>query len=322
MTLKPKLLQNLKLLPALEARLAVRYDVHRLVDEADPQAFLAARGGDFVGLVTSAAVGATGALIDALPNLRVISSFGVGLDKLDLTAAARRGIPVGYTPDVLNDCVADLAFGLMLDVARGISAGDRYVRRGAWPAGTTPATPAFPLGRKVSGAKLGIVGLGRIGRTIARRASGFEMPVKYHSRRPVEGVAWTHEPSLLALAGWADYLVVIAAGGAGTRHLVNADVLDALGPRGFLINVARGSVIDETALVRALIERRIAGAGLDVFEHEPQVPAELMALDHVVLLPHIASATQETRQAMADRVVDNLDAWFSSRQLISAAPLP
>jgi lactate dehydrogenase-like 2-hydroxyacid dehydrogenase len=318
MTTKPKILQNLKLLPALEARLAAAYDVHRIVDQADPRAFMAAHGGDFVGLVTSAAVGANAALIHALPNLRVISSFGVGLDKLDLAAAAQRGIPVGYTPDVLNDCVADLAFGLMLDVARGISAGDRYLRRGAWPVGT----PAFPLGRKVSGAKLGIVGLGRIGRTIAQRAAGFDMPVKYHSRRPVEGVTWTHEPSLLALAEWADYLVVIAAGGAGTRHIVNAEVLDALGPRGFLINVARGSVIDEAALVRALVEKRIAGAGLDVFEHEPQVPAELMALDHVVLLPHIASATQETRQAMADRVVDNLDAWFRVGQLISAAPLP
>ena len=321
-TAKPKLLQNLKLPPAFEARLAVDYDMRRLIDEADPQAFLAAHGADFVGLVTSAAVGANAALINALPGLRVISSFGVGLDKLDLAAAAQRGIAVGYTPDVLNDCVADLAFGLMLDVARGVSAGDRYVRRGAWPAGTTPATPAFPLGRKVSGARLGIVGLGRIGRTIAQRASGFDMPVRYHSRRPVEGVTWTHEPSLLALADWADYLVVIAAGGAGTRHLVNAEVLDALGPRGFLINVARGSVIDEAALVRALVDKRIAGAGLDVFENEPQVPAELMALDNVVLLPHIASATQETRQAMADRVVDNLDAWFRSDQLISAALLP
>ncbi len=323
-TPKPKLLQALKLLPALEARLAVDYDMHRLVDEADPAAFLAAHGGDFMGLVTSAGVGANAQLIQALPRLRVISSFGVGLDSLDLAAAAQRGIAVGYTPDVLNDCVADLAFGLMLDVARGICAGDRYVRRGDWAGGKTPPAPAFPLGRRVSGAKLGIVGLGRIGRTIAQRASGFDMPVKYHSRRPVADAdaAWAHEPSLVAMATWADYLVVIAAGGAGTRHLVNAEVLDALGPRGFIVNVARGSVIDEAALVRALVEKRIAGAGLDVFDQEPQVPAELMALDNVVLLPHIASATQETRRAMADRVADNLDAWFRSGQLVSAAPLP
>ncbi|HEV7915079.1 MAG TPA: 2-hydroxyacid dehydrogenase [Albitalea sp.] len=319
---RPRLLQNLRLMPALEARLAGAYDLHRLADEGDPQAYLAAHGGEFVGLVTSAAVGANEALIGALPNLRVISSFGVGLDKLDLKAAQQRGIAVGYTPDVLNDCVADLAFGLMLDVARGLSAADRYVRRGAWLGAGTPASAPFPLGRKVSGARLGIVGLGRIGRTIARRAVGFEMDLRYHSRRPVADVPWLHEPSLLALAQWADYLVVIAAGGAGTHHLVDAAVLDALGPRGFLVNVSRGSVIDEAALVRALLDKRIAGAGLDVFENEPRVPEELLALDNVVLLPHIASATVETRQAMADRVVDNLDLFFSEGRLLSAAPPP
>jgi lactate dehydrogenase-like 2-hydroxyacid dehydrogenase len=319
---KPRLLQNLKLLPALEARLAGAFDVHRLIDETDPAAFLAAQGASFVGLVTSAAVGANAALIAALPNLRVISSFGVGLDKLDLVAAAQRGIAVGYTPDVLNDCVADLAFGLMLDAGRGLSAADRYVRRGAWRGAGSPATAPFPLGRKVSGANLGIVGLGRIGRTVAHRALGFEMSVRYHNRRPVPDAPWPHEPSLLALAAWADYLVVIAAGGAGTRHLINAEVLDALGPRGFLVNVSRGSVIDEAALVRALAGKRIAGAGLDVFENEPDVPAELLALDNVVLLPHIASATVETRQAMADRVFDNLESFFREGRLVSPAPLP
>ena len=319
---RPRVLQNLRLMPALEARLASAFDMHRLTDEADPKAFLAAHGAAFTGLVTSAAVGVDAALIDALPKLRVISSFGVGLDKLDLAAAQRRGIAVGYTPDVLNDCVADLAFGLMLDAARGLSAADRYVRRGAWLGAGTPASAPFPLGRKVSGARLGIVGLGRIGSTIARRASGFDMSVRYHNRRPVEGAPWPHEPSLLALAEWADYLVIIAAGGAGTRHLVDAEVLDALGPRGFLINVSRGSVIDEAALVRALVDKRIAGAGLDVFEHEPQVPQELLALDNVVLLPHIASGTVETRQAMADRVFDNLQLFLSEGRLVSAAPPP
>jgi lactate dehydrogenase-like 2-hydroxyacid dehydrogenase len=317
--MKPHLLQNLKLPPALEARLAAAFEMHRLVDEADPQAFLAARGGEFVGLVTSAGVGASAELMAALPRLRVISSFGVGTDKLDLAAAAQRGIAVGYTPDVLNDCVADLAFGLLLDAARGLSAADRYVRRGAWLGAGSPASAPFPLGRKVSGARLGIVGLGRIGQTIARRASGFDMAVRYHSRRPVAGVPWLHEPALQALAGWADYLVLITAGGVGTRHLVNAEVLDALGPRGFLINVSRGSVVDEAALVRALVDKRIAGAGLDVFENEPRVPAELLALDNVVLLPHIASATQETRQAMADRVFDNLQAFFSTGRPLSVA---
>ena len=319
--MKPELLQVVRLMPALEARLAAAYTLHRLTDEVDPAAFLAAHGARFAGVVTSAGKGADAALIDALPQLRVISSFGVGLDKIDLSAAARRGVAVGYTPDVLNDCVADLAFGLLLAVARNIGAGERYVRRGDWVGAGLPAASTFPLGRKVSGARLGILGLGRIGRTVARRASGFDMDVRYHNRRPVADVPWRHEPSLIELARWSDYLVVIAAGGAETRHLVDASVLDALGPRGFIVNVARGSVIDEAALVRALVDKRIAGAGLDVFEHEPQVPAELFTLDNVVLVPHIASATVETRQAMADRVFDNLESFFRDGRLLSDAAL-
>lgn len=313
--MKHRLLQAGRLLPALEQRLATEYELLRLADEADPDAFLARHGGDFTGLVTSAGgAGAPTALIAALPALRVISSFGVGLDKIDLAAARERGIAVGYTPDVLNDCVADTAFALLLDVARRTAEADRFVRAGRWAAGQ-----AFGLGRKVSGARLGIVGLGRIGQTIARRAGGFDMDVRYHSRRPVAGVPWPHETALRELARWADYLVIITAGGDETRHLIDDSVLDALGPRGFLINVARGSVIDEAALVRALVERRIAGAGLDVFEREPQVPAELLALDNVVLLPHIASGTEETRQAMAVRVLDNLTAFFTEGRLVSAA---
>lgn len=314
-----RILQAGRLLPALEARLAAEFDAHLLATEADPQGWLAAHGAEFVGFVTSAGVGITAAMMDAMPGLRVVSSFGVGLDKLDLAAAKARGIAVGYTPDVLNDCVADLAMVLMLDVARRVSEADRYVRRGAW---TTPGAAGFPLARKVSGAKLGIVGLGRIGQTIAKRAVGFEMDIRYHSRRPVEGAPWRHEPSLIELARWCDFLVVITAGGAGTRHLIDAAVLDALGPRGFVVNVARGSVIDEAALVRALVDKRIAGAGLDVFENEPQVPAELFALDNVVLLPHIASGTQETRQAMADRTFDNLQGFLRDGRMVSPAPPP
>jgi len=312
--MKQRLLNNGRLPPALEARLAETYALHTLAKEPDPKAFLAAHGAEFTALLTSGTVGADAALIEALPNLRVISNFGVGLDKIDVAFAQSRGIAVGYTPDVLNDCVADIAFGLLLDVARGMSAADRFVRRGDW------LETAFPLARKVSGARLGLVGMGRIGRAIAQRSSGFEMDVRYHSRRPVAEVSWRHEPSLVELARWADFLVVITAGGPGTRHLINAEVLDALGPDGFLINVARGTVVDEAALVRALVERRIAGAGLDVFENEPQVPAELMPLDNVVLLPHIASGTRETRQAMADRVYDNLQFFFAEGRPVSAAP--
>jgi hydroxypyruvate reductase len=317
MTRRPALLQALPLLPSLERRLNERYTVHRLpAPGPERAAFLAERGAGFEALVTSAAYGADAGLIGALPKLRVISSFGVGLDKLDVGAASARGIPVGYTPDVLNDCVADLAFGLLLAVGRRIPEADRFVRTGRWSA--QPPTP-FPLGRQVSGARLGIVGLGRIGRTIARRAGGFDMEVRYHSRRPVEGVAWQHEPQLVELARWADFLVVITAGGAETRHLVDATVLDALGTKGYLVNVSRGSVIDEAALVRALQEKRIAGAALDVYEREPHVPYELFTLDNVVLAPHIASATVQTREAMAQRVVDNLDAFFAGKPLPSAA---
>ncbi len=309
-----KLLNAGRLPAALQARLAAAYDLTTLSEQADRAAFLAAHGADFVGLATSAAVGADAALIAALPSLRVISSFGVGLDKIDVAAAQALGIVVGYTPDVLNDCVADTAFGLLIDVARGFNAADRFVRRGEWLKGT------FPLGRKVSGARLGLVGMGRIGRAIAQRSTGFEMDVRYHARRPVADVPWRHEAQLLELARWADFLVVITAGGAATRHLINAAVLDALGPEGYLVNVARGSVVDEAALVLALQQRRIAGAGLDVFENEPQVPAALMVLDNVVLLPHVASATHQTRQAMADRVFDNLHSFFATGQPVSAAP--
>lgn len=317
MTMKEqRILQIGRLLPWLEQTLADEFTMHRLVDEVDPDGFLREHGAGFTGLVTPSWFGASADLQASLPSLRVISNFGVGLDKLDLASAAAKGIAVGYTPDVLNDCVADLAVGLMLDVARRSVESDRFVRAGRWPSG------GFGLGRQVSGARLGIVGLGRIGQTFARRVAGFDMPVRYHARHAVPGVAWDHEPSLMALARWCDFLVVIVSGGAGTRHLVNDDVLNALGPRGFLVNVSRGSVIDEAALVKALQEGRIAGAGLDVYEDEPNVPAALMALDNVVLLPHIASNTEETRRAMAERVLANLRGFFKDGHLLSAAPLP
>ncbi len=318
MTHRARVLQALPMLAWLEAQLRERYEVERLPPAGpEREAFLAARGHEFEALVTSAAGGASNALLDALPRLRVVSSFGVGLDKIDPAHAARRGIPVGYTPDVLNDCVADLAFGLLIDIARRVSEGDRYVRAGRWAA---QPPVAFPPGRRVSGARLGILGLGRIGRTIARRSAGFDMQVRYHARRPVADVPWTYEASLHALARWCDFLVVITAGGPQTRHLVDASVLDALGPQGFIVNVARGTVIDEAALVRALQEKRIAGAGLDVFANEPQVPPELLALDNVVMVPHIGSGTVQTRQAMGQLVLDNLQDFFATGQVRVAAP--
>jgi hydroxypyruvate reductase len=309
--MKHKVLQYGRLMPSLEKQLAEAFDWVRLVDQADPRSWLREHGRGVVGLATAGFADA--ALIEALPSLKVISSFGVGVDKIDLDAAARRGIPVGNTPDVLNDCVADLAIGLMIDVARGIGASERYLRAGSWAKG------AYPLQHRFSGKKLGILGLGRIGHAIAKRALAFEMDIRYHNRRPVTDTSIAHEPSLVELARWCDFLVVIVPGGAATHHLINETVLNALGPKGYLINVARGSVVDEPALVRALQDKRIAGAALDVFENEPQVPPELMALDSVVLVPHIGSATVETRDAMAQRVFDNLASYFDSGKLISQA---
>lgn len=304
--MKPRLLQHGRLPEAIEARLAEHYDVHPFWTETDPAGFLARQGSEFVALTTRAAIGADAALLAALPSLRVISSFGVGLDKLDLDTARSRGIAVGYTPDVLNDCVADTAFALLMDVSRKISAADRFVRRGEWPRGQ------FPLATRVSGKRLGIIGMGRIGRVIAHRSAGFDMEVRYHSRNRSDDAPYTYEPSLENLARWADYLVIATAGGPSTRHLVSAAVLDALGPQGFLINIARGTVVDEAALGDALVHQRIAGAGLDVFEDEPHVPESLFELDNVVLLPHVASATHETRQAMAELVFENLQAFFAT----------
>jgi hydroxypyruvate reductase len=310
--MKPRLLQNGRLSPDLEASLAEEFDTHPLWHETDPAAFLAKHGGEFVGVVTSAPVGADASLIDALPALRVIASRGVGYDAIDLNAAKRRGIAVSNTPGVLTDCVADLAFGALIDVARGLSAADRFVRHGDWQ------REKFPLTTRITGKRLGIIGLGRIGRTIAKRASGFDMEVRYNDLCPIPDVPYTFEPSVTELARWADFLVISSAGGPESRHLVSAEVLAALGPKGFLINAARGTVVDEQALVDALVNKRIAGAGLDVFENEPNVPDALLKLDNVVLLPHIASGTHETRKAMEDLVLANLRSFFTEGKLLTS----
>ncbi len=311
--MKTKLLQHGRLPPAIESRLAQAYDLHPLWTEADPKGFLARHGDGFTALATNAISGADADLMARLPALRVISSLGVGLDAIDLKAARQRSIAVGYTPGVLNDCVADTAFALLLAVARRIGAGERFVRRGDWPNGP------FPLSTRVSGKRLGLVGMGRIGRVIARRSVGFDMVVRYAKPLPVADVPYQHMESLEALADWADFLVIAVAGGPETEHLVNTEVLNALGPKGYLINIARGSVVDEVALVEALVSGRIAGAGLDVFAHEPHVPQALFALDNVVLLPHASSATEETRQAMGELFLDNLAGFFASGQLQASA---
>ncbi|WP_217474074.1 2-hydroxyacid dehydrogenase [Stutzerimonas stutzeri] len=292
-------------------RLAAEHEVLRLWD-ADPETLLQQHAERIEIMVTSGRFGCTAALIERLPRLRAIVSFGVGYDAIDVTAARARGIPVSNTPDVLNDCVADLAFGMLIDCARQISRADRFVRSGQWPAG------GLPLATRVSGKRLGIVGMGRIGETVAKRSSGFDMQVRYHNRRPVEGSPYGYEASLVELARWSDFLVLTCPGGESTRHLINAEVLDALGKGGMLINVSRGSVVDENALIDALVKGHLGGAALDVYATEPNVPQVLFDLSNVVLLPHIGSATEETRLAMEELLFANLHAFLERAEVLTA----
>jgi hydroxypyruvate reductase len=292
--------------PLIETGLAENYAVHRLHEAADREAFLARVGASVEAVASSVRTPVDAALVDAVPNARLVANFGVGYENVDVAHAKARGLVVTNTPDVLTDCVADLALALLIDVARGVTAGDRYVRAGKWLKGS------MPLATKVGGRRLGIVGLGRIGRAIALRAEGFGLAIRYHNRRPVPDVPYGYEPTLAGLAQWCDFLVIATAGGEATRGLVSAPVLEALGPQGFLVNIARGSVVDEPALVDALARKRIAGAALDVFADEPNVPAALLALENVVLTPHIASATTDTRAAMAQLVLDNLASFFET----------
>jgi hydroxypyruvate reductase len=253
----------------------------------------------------------TAALMAQLPALEMVSVFGVGYDRYDVAAARARKIPITNTPDVLTDDVADLGIALMLAIARTVPQADKFVREGKWLSGP------LPLARKVSGARLGIVGLGRIGSAIARRAAGFDMSIAYTSRNKVADSPYTYYPTPAALAAEVDFLMVITPGGAGTKGLINAEVLTALGKKGYLINVARGSVVDESALIEALKNDVIAGAALDVFEDEPNVPEALRAMSNVVLTPHVASATWQTRRAMADLAFGNLQAHFAGKLLLT-----
>ena len=233
------------------------------------------------------------------------------MTRLPWGAARQRGIAVSTTPDVLNDCVADLAMGLIIDTARRLSESERFLRAGHWAAG------AFPLGRKVTGKRLGIVGLGRIGEALVQRASGFAMAVRYHNRKSLSDSPYGYEPQLIELARWADFLVLTCPGGAATHHLITTPILEALGPQGILINVARGSVVDEAALVAALQRGTLGGAGLDVYAAEPAVPAALRELNNMVLLPHIGSASEETRLQMEQLVLANLQAFVDQGELLT-----
>ena len=310
---KPVVLTAAKLWPPMMEALHGAFEVHDRTHLSDPAAFaqIAPR---VRGIAASGESKVPRELIAQLPALEMISVFGVGYDGVDAAAARERGIAVTHTPNVLNDEVADLAMALVLAVSRRLVEADRYVRGGQWKNGP------MPLARKVSGTRMGIVGLGRIGQAIARRAEAFGMSIAYTGRNAKPESPYRYVASVEALAAEVEFLVVITPGGAGTRKLIDAKVLAALGKKGYLVNVARGSVVDETALVEALQNGTIAGAGLDVFENEPHVPEALFALDNVVLVPHIGSATWQTRQAMADLAFGNLRAHFAGEKLLSPVP--
>jgi len=308
--MKPHVLLIEPMMPEVEAQLDAAYCVHRLFATHDRAALIAAIGSSVRAIVTGGAHGASNEIVDALPRLEIIAINGIGTDAVDLERARARSVRVTTTPDVLTEDVADMALGLMLATSRRICVGDRFVRAGGW------LHEHLPLAVKVSGKRLGILGLGRVGRAVAHRAEGFGMQITYCDRDPLTGATYRFQPNLEQLAQESDFLVVAASGGPATRGLVSRSVLDALGPTGVLINVARGSV-DEPALVAALAEGRLGGAGLDVFAHEPDVPKALCDMDNVVLQPHRASATVETRRAMADLILANLSAHFDGREPVT-----
>ncbi len=303
---KPDLLTVAKLPPFLMEPLQTAFNVHAALDGAPRERIRAVCG--------SGESKVSAELIAQLPALEIVSIMGVGYDGVDVAACKARNVVVTHTPDVLNDDVADLAIALALNIARRIPQADRYVREGQWPQGP------MPLATKMSGARMGIVGMGRIGQAIAQRALAFGMSIAYTARSAKADLPYAFHVTPQALAAASDFLVIITPGGAATKKMIDAAVLQALGPKGFLINVARGSVVDEAALIDALQREVIAGAALDVFENEPNVPEALRALDNVVLAPHIGSATQATRQAMADRAFANLQAHFAGKPLPSAVP--
>jgi hydroxypyruvate reductase len=297
------------LMPELESVLRSEFAGSRLPDDI---AELDAEAAQRVRIVVTS--GRFGVPTGLMAALEAVVGFGVGYDTTDVEQAASRGIVVTNTPDVLTDCVADTALGLLLDVFRRFGDSERFLRAGDWEKGN------YPLTRRFSGSVVGILGLGRIGRAIAERAAGFGTTVLYRSRRPVEGAPWEHVASLEELARRSDALVVAVPGGPDTNGLIDADVLAALGPDGFLVNIARGSVVDEDALVAAIQSGAIAGAGLDVFAREPHVPEALLAAPNVTVLPHVGSGTRETRNDMKDLVLANLRSILAGEGALTPVP--
>ena len=306
---KPHVLLMAKVHPILVERLKKTYELHEILsDQGDS---LDGFSQKIQAIVANGETRVTADFLAKFPAAKILAVWGVGYDGVDVAAAHALGISVVHTPGVLTDDVADLAIGLMLATARAIPLADGFVRAGQWRYG------GFPLTRRVSGARLGIVGLGRIGLAIAQRASAFKMEISYTAREKKSGITYPYYQTPQALAAAVDFLVVCTVGGASTRGLINTEVLNSLGPEGILINVSRGSVVDEQALIKALRGKKIAGAGLDVFVDEPEVAEEFIHLDSVVLTPHMASATLQTRIAMSDLVMQNLAAHFQGKPLVT-----
>lgn len=299
------ILQLVPLRPEVQKELAARYRLHGKAD-FDKVA------GIVRGCVTNGHSGPPPEMIDRMPKLEIIASASVGYDGIPVEYARTKGIPVTNTPDVLNDDVADLAIALMIMTARRLVASDTYVRTGKWPKGGE-----YPLAQTASRKRVGILGMGRIGKEIGKRAEAMNNKVAYHSRNKVADVSWQHYPDLVELAKNSDFLIVIIPATPQTNKIVSKAVIEALGPTGILVNVARGAVVDEDALVAALTAGKLGGAGLDVFVNEPQVPEVLFGMDNVVLQPHVGSATHDTRRAMSQLVLDNLDAKFAGKPLLT-----
>lgn len=315
---RPVLLLTRRLPDAVEARAARDYRAElNPEDRAFSGAEIAARAAEIGADAVLCCAGdrLDAAAIAALPqSVRVLATFSVGTDHIDLEAARARGLTVTNTPDVLTDEVADLTLGLLLATVRQLPQVDRYLREGKWLQGN------YPLTTSLRGRKVGIVGLGRIGKAVAQRIEAFGLPVVYHGRSRQADVAYRYYPSLVDMAADVDTLISVAPGGASTHHIINAEVLKALGPNGILVNVGRGTVVDEQALIKALKDKTILSAGLDVFEDEPRVPAELIAIEHAVLLPHVGSASVHTREAMGQLLVDNMVSWFDGKGPLTPVP--
>lgn len=319
---RPHVLVPAPLPQIIQDALDARFETHRVYAAPDRDAAVAAAAAAGArAIVTGVPIlcedvhaPVTAELMDRLPQLELIANLGVGYDNIDAAAAAQRGIIVTNTPDVLTEETADTAFGLLLMAVRQLHRAERFVREGRWLSGQ------FELTASLRGRVMGVLGLGRIGQAIARRAEAFGVQVVYHNRKPVEGARYRYFDDLVAMASACDILTVAVPGGAQTRGVVDARVLEALGPNGVLINIARGSVVDEAALIEALRSGKILTAGLDVFADEPRVPQALLDMERVVLLPHVGSASRATRDAMSLVVVENLYAWATGAQIPTPVP--